>query len=356
MNRNRVGPIAQALLAALLFGASAPFAKLLLGEIEPILLAGLLYLGSGIGLLGIQTCLRTTQPAARNEAPIRRSDFPWLAGALLAGGVAAPITLLFSLRITPAATATLLLNFEGVATTLIAALAFKESIGRRAWGAIGLIAIASVLLSINGKANWGLSLGAIGVLAACVLWGIDNNLTRAISGKDPLKIASIKGLGAGSFSLGFALIAGNQFPGAGVILGAMILGCLSYGVSIALFIRAMRGLGAARTSVLFGTAPLSGIILSVLLFQELPNWPFVLALLLMAIGTGVLLSERHEHHHAHDMTIHEHSHVHDDGHHQHGHDGEYTELHSHAHQHDDSPHVHDHMPDIHHRHVHRSES
>jgi drug/metabolite transporter (DMT)-like permease len=344
--------ILEALLAALLFGASAPLAKLLLGEVEPIPLAAFLYLGSGIGLSCIKLFQRITRQGAGREAAIRKPDYLWLAGAILAGGVAAPITLLFSLRNTPAATASLLLCFEGVSTTLIAYFAFKESISQRAWWAIVLITLSSILLSINLKANWGFSLGALGILAACMLWGVDNNFTRNISAKDPLMIVMIKGLGAGSFSLGMAFILGNKIPGAGVILVAMALGCLSYGTSIVLFIHAMRGLGAARTSALFSTAPITGILLSLTLFREIPAWLFLAALPLMVVGTLFLLGEQHEHEHFHEMVIHEHAHVHNDGHHEHVHEGAYPQKHSHMHKHDELTHRHEHMPDLHHRHGH----
>lgn len=357
MNRSHISSIIQALIAALLFGASAPLAKLLLGGIEPIPLAAFLYIGSGIGLLSIKLFQRINQRGLDNEAQIEKSDFLWLAGAIFAGGVAAPITLLFSLQNTPAATASLLLNFEGVATTLIAFFAFKESISRRAWWAIALITIASIFLSINLNAEWGFSLGAFGIIAACILWGIDNNFTRNISAKDPLAIVTIKGIGAGSFSLGMALVLGNKFPAWEIILGALVLGSLSYGASIVLFVHAMRGLGAARTSALFSTAPIAGIILSLLLFQEFPSWFFLISLPFMFIGTLFLLNERHEHHHIHEMIIHEHSHIHDDGHHEHNHDeGEYAKKHSHVHKHNELTHNHHHMPDLHHRHIHPSES
>lgn len=356
MNRSHIPSVIQALIAALLFGASAPLAKLLLGEVEPIPLAAFLYLGSGIGLLGIKLFQRINQQGINDEAQVEKSDFRWLLGAIVAGGVAAPITLLFSLKNTPAATASLLLNFEGVATTLIAFFAFKESISRRAWWAIALITVASVFLSINFNAEWGFSLGALGIIAACILWGVDNNFTRNISAKDPLVIVTIKGLGAGSFSLIMALFFGNNLPSWEVILGALVLGSLSYGASIVLFIHAMRGLGAARTSALFSTAPIAGIILSILIFQEFPSWLFIVALPLMVVGAFLLVNDEHEHHHIHEMVIHEHSHSHDDGHHEHEHDGEFAKKHSHVHTHDELTHSHHHMPDLHHRHAHPSES
>jgi drug/metabolite transporter (DMT)-like permease len=356
MNRSHIPSIIQALIAALLFGASAPLAKLLLGEVEPIPLAAFLYLGSGIGLLGIKFFQRINQQGLNSEAQIEKTDLGWLAGAILAGGVAAPIALLFSLKNTPAATASLLLSFEGVATTLIAFFAFKESISRRAWQAIALITTASIILSVNLNAEWGISLSALGIIAACTLWGIDNNFTRNISAKDPLVIVTLKGLGAGSFSLTMALFLGNKFPEWEVILGALILGSLSYGASIVLFIHAMRGLGAARTSALFSTAPIAGIILSVLLFQELPTWLFIVAIPFMFIGAILLINDEHEHHHVHEVVIHEHSHTHDIGHHEHEHEGGYSQKHSHIHEHNGIAHAHQHMPDLHHRHVHSSES
>jgi drug/metabolite transporter (DMT)-like permease len=356
MNRSHISSIIQALIAAFLFGASAPLAKLLLGEVEPIMLAAFLYLGSGIGLLSIKLFQHINKKGLDNEAQIKKPDYLWLVGAILAGGVAAPIILLFSLRDTPAATASLLLCFEGVATTLIAYFAFKESISKRALWAIVLITLASILLSMNQNAKWGFSLGALGIIAACVLWGIDNNFTRNISAKDPLIIVIIKGLGAGSFSLILAIAIGNKFPAWKVVLGASVLGSLSYGASIVLFIRAMRGLGAARTSALFSTAPIAGIVLSLLLFQEFPSWLFLVALPFMLIGTLFLVNEQHEHYHIHKMIVHEHSHVHDDSHHQHDHIDNNVQNHSHIHKHEELTHSHQHMPDLHHRHTHQSGS
>ena len=345
----------QALLAAILFGASAPVAKLLLGEVEPVFLAGFLYLGSGLGVLLYKSLFGRRRPGLRDdEARIQGSDFGWLAGAVIAGGVAAPILLLFSLRDTPAATASLLLNFESVATTVIAALVFKEAIGRRAVWAIMGVTLASIVLSWDSSGQWGISWGAFGVLGACVLWGIDNNLTRNISAKDPLAIVLVKGLGAGTFSFSLAVLLGNELPGLGIVIGALILGSLSYGLSIILFVRAMRSLGAARTSALFGTAPLAGVLLSFILFRESLSWPFMIALPLMVLAALLLLSEQHDHRHVHSAVSHEHRHRHDDGHHLHDHPGMATRslAHSHVHMHEFLEHEHAHLPDIHHRHTH----
>jgi drug/metabolite transporter (DMT)-like permease len=353
--KNRTAAVVQALVAAVLFGASAPLAKLLLGQIEPVLLAAVLYLGSGIGLLCVRPFLPRKSHTAQPEAQIARSDLPWLAGAILAGGVAAPIVLLISLKNTPAAPASLLLNFEGVATAVLAVLVFGEEVGRRALWSVALITISSVLLALDPAGGWGLSIGALGIVLACILWGIDNNFTRNVSAKDPLTIVTIKGLAAGTVSLAIAISLGNQLPAPGIIVRAMLLGCLSYGLSIVLFIRAMRALGAARTSTLFGTSPLVGVILSLVLFRGLPNWLFWIALSLMVIAAWLLLNEKHEHEHFHELLVHEHSHLHDDAHHEHDHGRTLTRSHSHTHRHEESRHAHDHMPDVHHRHGRRRE-
>jgi len=355
MKSNRFIPIIQAMLAAFLFGASAPLSKLLLAEISPVLLAALLYLGSGIGLLCVKLMEKTVH-GEQKEARLARSDWPWLFGAILAGGVIAPIMLMTSLRHAPAATASLLLNFEGVATTLIAVIVFKEAIGRHAWWGIGLITVASILLSTDFTNKWGFSFSALGVLAACVMWGVDNNLTRNISAKDPLVIVTVKGLGAGLVSLIIAFSLGITFPSLGVTLLALLLGSLSYGLSIFLFIYALRGLGAGRTSALYSTAPIAGILLSLIIFREIPGIFFFIALLVMASGAYILLMEEHDHVHVHENIVHDHRHILHDGHHLHEHVVERARRsHSHIHTHDILEHTHDHAPDIQHRHPHVKE-
>jgi drug/metabolite transporter (DMT)-like permease len=327
-------------------------AKLLLGGVEPILLAGLLYLGSGLGLLIVKILQSFTRRAADAEAGLKGKDFGWLTGAILAGGVAAPIILLISLDRTPAATASLLLNFEVVATTMIAVLVFREAVGKKVVAAISLITLASILLSVDLTSTWGFSLGALGILAACVLWGVDNNFTRNISAKDPLSITLLKGFIGGAFSVGLALLLGNRLPQIGLVLAALALGALSYGLSIVLFIRAMRGMGVARTSALFSTAPLAGFILSMLIFRVLPGWIFVPALVLAALGTWLLVNEQHQHKHVHAAVTHEHAHSHTDGHHDHKHDESAFSKHSHVHEHPLQIHDHAHLPDTDHRHAH----
>jgi drug/metabolite transporter (DMT)-like permease len=354
MNNHRLKPMLQAILAATLFGASPPLAKLLLGEIHPIPLAGFIYLGSGIGLLlwfGIAGLLSISSAEPKLTYP----DLPWLAAAILAGGILAPIILMYSLRATPASTASLLLNFEAAATAVMAGLVFREAIGARIWMAIGCITISTILLSINLGGEWGFSMGAVGIIIACLLWGADNNLIRNIAGKDPLVIVTIKGLGAGTFTLLLALVLGIKFPALPTVFACMLLGLLSYGLSIVLFILAMRGIGAARTAALFGTAPFVGVILSFLIFHEPVGMLFYAGLLLMILGALLLLGEKHIHMHYHPAEEHRHCHRHDDPHHSHLHPsplGSAGRDHYHWHTHEPHRHSHGHTPDPHHRHSH----
>ncbi|WP_139904954.1 DMT family transporter [Clostridium thermarum] len=355
MNKVKIFPRIQALLSALLFGASAPLAKMLLGHIEPVSLASFLYLGSGTGLLLYQMITNLIGKKGHAEAPLLKKDFPWLLGAVLFGGIIAPIILMSSLKITPASTAALLLNFEGVSTTLIALFFFKESVGKRVWIAVSCITIASILLSWDFNNQWGFSLGALGVVGACVCWGIDNNFTRNISAKNPFSIAIFKGFVAGSFSLFLALLLKQHIPDFKVVLLAMILGFFSYGLSIVLFVLAMRELGSARTSAFFATSPFIGAILAFLLNNDVPSFMFVIALPVMILGTFFLLKEDHNHSHSHEHMVHEHRHSHNDNHHNHVHlTGEVppSGYHSHIHEHEEVLHEHPHTPDIHHRHAH----
>ncbi len=350
-------PFLQAIVAAILFGASAPLSKILLADIDPIPLAAFLYLGSGVGAVIFMGIQHLRHNGKSIEAHVTKAEIPWLIGAILAGGVAAPIILLFGLRQTPASTASLLLNFESVGTTLIAILFFKEAVGKRAGIAIGLITLSSILLSWTGGA-WGFSLGALGIIAACFLWGLDNNFTRHISAKNPLVIVAIKGFCAGTFSLLLAFFLERPLPTFESILWAMLVGVFSYGLSIWLFILAMRDLGAARTSALFGTAPFIGSLLSLALFFEMPQWLFWLALPVMGVGAWLMLSEDHEHHHVHEPVEHSHRHFHPDDHHEHEHSQPVPLVngwHAHEHGHEYFEHAHPHTPDMHHRHEHLPE-
>ena len=316
MPPNRTYPVLLAILGAVLFGASAPLSKVLLGQIDPVLLAGLLYLGSGIGLLIFKVVGHLS--GFQEGKPLGRKDTPWLAGAVLAGGVAAPIMLMLGLKSTPAATASLLLNFECVSTTLIATAFFHEYVGKRIWLAIILVTSASILLTF-GESGLGVSTGALGIILACILWGTDNNLTRKISSKDPLSIGIVKGLAAGAFSFILAMLLGAGLPALPLMLGTMLLGSISYGLSIAFFIIAMRYIGAARASAWLGTAPFAGVIISFLIFRDLPGVNFLVSLPVMALGTLLLFGEDHAHTHihVHGTITHEHIHAHGEGHEHH---------------------------------------
>ncbi len=340
----RRGPIL-ALTAAVLFGASTPLAKLLLGAIDPLLLAALLYLGSGMGLF---VWRRVAPP---NEAGLTRTDAPWLAAAILAGGVVAPAMLMFGLARTPATTASLLLNLEGVFTALIAWLAFHENIGRRIAAGMSLITIGAVALSWTGGARF--TTGAMLIVLACLGWAIDNNLTRRVSAADATQIAMVKGFAAAFVNGSVALVHGTAIPHTAAIAGATLLGFASYGISLTLFVQALRLLGTARTSAYFSTAPFAGALLSLLLLREGPASQLALAGVMMVAGVWLHLAERHKHSHPHQAMRHIHSHVHDE-HHQHAHasDDPRVEPHTHEHIHEPLTHSHPHYPDIHHRHEH----
>ena len=342
--------ISLALLSAVLFGASTPLAKLLLGGVDPWMMAGLLYLGAGLGLAVVHAS-RTALRLPVVEAPLRRRDVPWLAAIIMAGGILGPLFLMFGLVRTDAAAASLLLNLEGLATMGIAWLVFRENVDRRLLiGAFAILAGAA-LLSWQGRAS--LDWGAVLIVAACVSWGIDNNLTRKLSAADPVQIAMLKGLVAGTVNLILALMQGATLPGPGMILAAGVVGFLGYGVSLALFVLGLRHLGAARTGAYFSLAPFIGALLSLTLFDEPLTIRLMAAGSLMALGLWLHLTERHEHEHTHAAMEHEHRHTHDT-HHQHAHSPNNPpgEPHSHWHQHAPLVHRHPHYPDLHHRHGH----
>jgi drug/metabolite transporter (DMT)-like permease len=341
-----------ALLSAMLFGASTPLAKNLLGGgIHPGLLAGLLYLGSGLGL-GAYWLMRRWTGRGAAEAPLRRADLPWMALVILSGGVIGPLLLMIGLAATPASSAALLLNLESLATMAIAWVVFRENVDRRLLiGAAAILAGAVVLSWSGGVAPVGW--GAVCIAGACLAWGIDNNLTRKLSGSDPVEITAAKGLAAGAVNLVLALANGAQLPSGAAVAGAAVVGLFGYGVSLVLFVLALRHLGSARTGAYFSTAPFIGAALAVGLFGETLSARLGIAAVLMGIGLWLHLAERHEHEHAHEAMEHEHRHVHDE-HHQHSHtkDDPPGEPHTHAHRHEPLVHSHPHYPDLHHRHDH----
>jgi drug/metabolite transporter (DMT)-like permease len=348
----KISGAALAIASAVLFGASTPFAKLLLGGgLSPWLLAGLLYLGSGIGLGLVHLGQRVRRTGAA-EASLTRADLPWLGLVVLSGGAIAPVLLMCGLTSTPASSAALLLNLEGLATLVIAWLVFHESVDRMLLlGAVAIL-VGAVLLSWQDGPS-GLGIGALAIAGACLAWGIDNNLTRKLSAADPVQIAMVKGLVAGSVNLMLAIGTGSSWPTTLQLAAAALVGFLGYGVSLVLFVLALRHLGAARTGAYFSTAPFLGAVLAIGMFGEPLTLRLVIAVGLMALGLYLHLAEVHEHDHAHEALEHDHIHFHD-AHHQHSHEvGDPAgEPHTHSHRHAPMVHRHPHFPDLHHRHRH----
>ncbi|SDI36376.1 DMT family transporter [Propionivibrio dicarboxylicus] len=343
-----------ALTAAALFGASTPLAKLLVGAMPPMLLAGLLYLGSGVGLALIHVGRRVFSDAGTGPSPLLPREWPWLLGAVLFGGILGPVALMAGLVRTSGATASLLLNLEAVLTAAIAWLAFKENTDRRIVLGMAAIVAGGMILSLTpADASPGAWSGPALIALACLCWAIDNNLTRHISAADPLFIAGTKGLIAGTANCAAALSLGATLPSTPATAMTMVIGLGGYGISLVLFVLALRGLGTARTGAYFSTAPFIGAALSLLLLGERSSAEFWLASALIGIGVYLHLIERHAHEHTHEALEHRHRHRHDE-HHQHEHadgdDGQ--EAHDHLHVHATITHTHPHTPDIHHRHRH----
>ena len=340
--------VVAALAAALLFGIGTPLAKLLLASTDPWLLAGLLYAGSGLGL----TLWRLLRPA-QTRARIAPGAARWLAGAVLMGGVVAPVLLMWGLASMPASTVALLLNAESVFTAIIAWVVFRENVDRRIF--LGMVAIVAgaVVLSWPGEARFGSLLPTLAVLGACFAWGLDNNLTRKVALADATLIAWIKGLVAGATNLALASALGAAWPSTTGVAVAMAVGFAAYGVSLVLFVVALRHLGAARTGAYFGVAPFFAAVVAVVALAEPVTMALVAAGALMALGVWLHASEHHEHLHRHEPVEHEHEHVHD-AHHAHEHPGGSAEVepHTHVHRHGPLSHKHRHYPDAHHRHDH----
>ncbi|MDW5442020.1 DMT family transporter [Polaromonas sp. SM01] len=344
-----------ALAAALLFGASTPLAKLLVGEVAPLLLAGLLYLGSGLGLcllLAFRHLRREKGEHASEALRIPRAEMPWLLGAIVFGGVLGPALLMLGLTQTSGASASLLLNVEGVLTALIAWWVFKENADRSIVLGMVVIVLGGLLLSwAPGGAAF--SSGALLIFGACLCWAIDNNLTRKVSTHDAMLVAGLKGLLAGVSNTALALLSGASLPSLTTLGASLVVGFFGYGLSLMLFVLALRTLGTARTGAYFSVAPLFGVAISLVLWPDLPGPLFWMAAALMALGVWLHVRERHEHEHAHEPLEHSHRHAHD-AHHQHAHAFAWkaAEAHTHAHRHEVLIHKHPHYPDIHHRHGH----
>jgi drug/metabolite transporter (DMT)-like permease len=331
-----------------LFGAATPLASRLVGSTSAQVLAGLLYLGSGLVL-----CASMVAWPARGEAPLSRRELPALGGAIFFGGGLAPVLLVIGLRSTPAASVSLLLNFEVVFTALIAWLAFHEGFSARVGVGLGLILGGGLLVSWpDGQPRF--SWGALAVAGACTCWALDNNLTQLVSAKDPRQIATLKGLIAGSTNLALGLLIGASLPDARATAGAVAIGVFGYGISLMLFVMALRALGAARTGALFAVAPFAGVVVAIGVLGEPVPALLIPAGALMGLGVWLYISEQHGHAHAHTAVTHSHRHTHDDLHHDHDHPVglEATEPHTHEHAHPLLVHEHPHRPDIHHRHRH----
>lgn len=343
--------VALALLAAALFGLSTPAAKLLLAGAGPWTLAGILYIGAGLGLGLLRLALPSRQA---REAGLTWHELPWLAAAIAAGGVIGPVLLMVGLQHMAASSASLLLTLEGVFTALLAWFAFGENFDRRIALGMALIVLGALVLNWHGEVQLAGLIGPLAIAGACLAWALDNNLTRAVSLSDPLQIAMLKGAIAGPISLAIGLLSGETLPPPWQMAAGAVVGWLGYGISLTAFVMALRDLGTARTGAYFATAPFLGAILAVPLLGEAASWQLVAAGATMAAGVWLHLTERHEHEHQHEALEHEHRHRHDDLHHAHGHDGPLAPdtEHSHRHVHTRLRHRHRHVPDAHHRHSH----
>lgn len=342
-----------ALASAALFGLSTPAAKQLLGSVDPVVLAGLLYCGAGIGVCLLRRLVPAIQGVASREVSLGRKDVPWLAGAVAAGGIAGPILLMAGLARTEATTASLLLTLEGASTALLAWFVFHENFDRRIALGMACIVVGAAILAWSGTPTSADVIGPLMIVGACIMWGFDNNLTRKVSLSDPLQIVEIKGLVAGPINLALGIWAGAALPAVSSLLIGMAVGFVGYGLSLVLFVTALRHLGTARTSAYFATAPFLGAIAAIIALGEPVTVQLLTAGALMAIGGWLHLTERHEHEHLHEPISHSHPHVHD-AHHQHEHGGSEPtgEPHSHIHQHKRIKHTHPHLPDMHHVHRH----
>jgi drug/metabolite transporter (DMT)-like permease len=340
------------LLAAALFGASAPVAKLMLPNAGPLMLAGLLYLGAGIGLTIFRVAARRARVSSEvREARLVRGDLPLLAGIVIAGGIAGPVLMLLGLSRLSGLASSLLLNLEGPFTILIAVIAFGEHLGAREAVGVAAILIGAALLGVGPGELSGDLRGALYIAGACASWGLDNNLTQRLSIRNPAAVVQVKTLGAGTLTLSLAIAIGQPLPAGGILVGALVLGSLSYGLSILLDTYALRILGAAREAAFFATAPFVGAMIAIPLLGDRPGPIDLGATVAMIVGLAILLRAKHSHAHTHEPIEHEHLHVHD-AHHQHAHDETGHEPHSHRHRHEPITHEHPHVPDVHHRHSH----
>jgi drug/metabolite transporter (DMT)-like permease len=336
-----------ALLSAVLFGASTPASKLLLRDLAPLQLTGLLYLGAAAGVAPIVWLERRRGVRATGG----RANAARLAGAVLLGGLLGPVLMLFGLRQSQAGSVSLLLNLEIVATALLGVAFFREPLGRLGWAGVAGVVAAGAILA--GSSGWPGLVSALLVAAACVCWGLDNHWTALIDGITPAASTLAKGIGAGVAALALGITAAPFAAPPAVSAAAHATGALCYGASIALYIAAAHELGATRAQSVFASAPFVGAGLSFALLGEPFGWEHAAATPLFAVSLAALLRSQHAHAHVHEALEHVHSHSHDDGHHLHAHPGlPRTARHTHAHRHERLEHMHPHWPDVHHRHGH----
>jgi drug/metabolite transporter (DMT)-like permease len=338
-------PALLALLSAALFGAATPASKLLLDEIPPLRLAGLFYLGAALGAAPVAL------GRGRRAFPRDAANRLRLCGAILFGGVLAPVLLLFGLRLAQAASVSVWLNFELAATAALGALVFRDPLGRRGWMGVAGVLGAGLLLGL-GEGATGLRAGAL-VAAACLLWGLDNHWTALLDGVPAATTTLWKGAAAGATNL-LLSFAVDSAPTPAAALGvALAVGALSYGASITLYVVAAQGIGATRAQIVFASAPFFGLALSATLLGEPLAAAQLGAAAAMAISLALVLGDRHAHSHSHEALSHTHWHRHDDGHHLHAHEGALPASgHTHWHDHEPLEHAHPHWPDLHHRHGH----
>lgn len=342
-----------ALLSAALFGFSTPAAKVLLGSVDPAMLAGLLYCGVGLGVAILRRIAEPFSGLRTAETPLGRSDMPWLGGAIVAGGIVAPVLLMFGLARTDAAAASLLLTFEGAATALLAWLVFDESFNRRVAAGMACLLAGAAVLSWTGQPSFSGIIGPLGIVAACCAWALDSNLTRKVSLADPLQIVELKGLIAGPVNLALGLWMGGSLPPLAPLLIAGLVGFLSYGLSLVLFVYALRHLGSARTGAYFSTAPFFGAVASILVLGEPVTGQLLAAGLLIGLGVWLYLTESYDQGHVHGAVEHTHAHAHDERHrHSHSPGDPAGEPHIHRHRHGPLRHKHPHMPYLRHTHRH----
>ncbi|NPV88399.1 DMT family transporter [Coprothermobacteraceae bacterium] len=351
MTREYTRAVLMAVLAAVLYGISAPTAKVLLEGVPPSFLAALLYLGAGAGM-GLVKLAGVRRSRSVVEASLSRNDLPYVVAMILLD-IAAPILLMSGLTSTDSSTVALLNNFEIVATALIALAVFKEHIGPRMWTAIVLIQLAVIVLSVQDLSSWQFSHGALLVLGATLCWGLENNVTRSLSIKDPTQVVVLKGFGSGIGALLVAYAAGRLRANVMYIALSLLLGFVAYGLSIYFYVRAQRTLGGARTSAYYAVSPFVGVLASWIFLRDPITPRFLVALLVMALGSYFAITEKHSHVHVHEPVIHNHRHTHDDGHHLHTHIPPVKGEHAHEHAHELLVHEHEHLPDLHHRHRHK---